>query len=97
MIQFSMSCSEFPNFFEHLAIRERLEGVDVEVISLTLGSSVLRYWSLWEPVVRQLRASQPTAWVDFERLAHRIREIEAATAARGLTGPVTTSEPDAAT
>jgi hypothetical protein len=62
-----------PNFFEDLAITELLEGVDLEVIRLTLASSVLRYWNLWEPIADEIRQhGQTSVWENFQALAVKL-------------------------
>lgn len=65
-----------PNFFEDLGIRFRLKCVDLNVIDLTLGSAVKSYWDSWEPIVLELRPSQPKVWENFQQLALKLREIE---------------------
>jgi hypothetical protein len=65
-----------PDFFEDLGVMERMGGLGLEWIRLTLGSAVQDYWRAWQPIVQAVRdAGQPTMGENFERLAQRLATV----------------------
>jgi hypothetical protein len=66
-----------PDFFEDLGVMERMGGLGLEWIRLTLGSAIRDYWRAWQPVVKAVRdAGQPTMGENFERLADRLASVD---------------------
>jgi hypothetical protein len=61
------------DFFEDLGVMERMGGLGLEWIRLTLGTAIRDYWRSWQPTVQAVRDSgHTTMGENFERLAHRL-------------------------
>jgi hypothetical protein len=64
---------KLPNFFEDLGVLEGLGYLDIELIEMTLGNSVVHYWTLWKPTVDKIRPEWDGLYDNWEQLAGRIR------------------------
>ena len=64
-----------PNFFEDLAVLEKMRIVDLEWIDETLGGATMNYWRQWRLAVEADRVSRqgPKLFENFEKLAEKIR------------------------
>jgi hypothetical protein len=61
------------DFFEDLGVMERMGGLGLEWIRLTLGTAICDYWTSWQPTVQEVRdRGHTTMGENFERLAHRL-------------------------
>ena len=62
-------------FFEDLGTLEAAGYVTWKEVEATWGEGLVMYWALLGPTVMELRASMPSAYAEFERLAKRADEM----------------------
>jgi hypothetical protein len=62
------------NFFEDLAVMEKLGGVSLEWIKETLRTVTIKRWEYWKPAVLALRkdTASPAACKNFQDLAEKL-------------------------
>lgn len=59
------------DYFEQLAALERLGALDLELIKLMLGRTLIERWDLWKPAIEQ--AHGPGVYPLFEALVAKLR------------------------
>ena len=67
-------------FFEDLGALEADGYITRKEVEVTWGDGLVMYWALLGPTITELRASMPSAYVEFERLA---KQAEATARRRG--------------
>lgn len=75
------------DFFEQLGALERRGVVDLELIKLLLGRTLIERWDLWQPAIRE--AHGPAVYPLFGELVAKVRRElgSAAPAAAGVSSP----------
>jgi hypothetical protein len=61
------------DFFEDLGAAERIKSVSPEFVDLTLGTTVVDRWEMWEPAITLVWDGDPYAYNQFRELARRIK------------------------
>lgn len=59
------------DYFEQLAALERLGAIDLNLIKLLLGQTLVQRWDMWRPAIR--KAFGPGVYPLFEGLAEKMR------------------------
>ena len=60
-----------PDYFEQLAALERLGAIDLDLIKLLLGRTLIERWEMWRPALHE--AFGPGVYPLFEGLAEKLR------------------------
>ena len=66
-----------PNFFEDLAIISRCGKLDIELITMAMGSIIIHQWEYWNPSIQTMRQTAPHDYEQFEGLVKDVRTHQA--------------------